>query len=89
MDRNDWNDLRYYDSHMGRYIESDPIGLGGGINTYAYTGSNPISNIDPYGLTWAESLAMGWAWLTGTAPPNTVYGEHLADSQLVRVRPRP
>jgi len=83
------NGFRDYDPQTGKYIESDPIGLGGGINTYAYTGSNPISNIDPYGLTWAESLAMGWAWLTGTAPPNTVYGEHLADSQLVRVRPRP
>jgi RHS repeat-associated protein len=44
------NGLRDYDPTLGRYIESDPIGLGGGINTYAYAGSNPLTNIDFFGL---------------------------------------
>jgi RHS repeat-associated protein len=50
------NGFRDYDPTIGRYVESDPIGLLGGPNSYSYVGGNPIKNTDGLGLCSTDQL---------------------------------
>lgn len=59
------NTFRDYDPLTAKYVQSDPIGLKAGINTYAYVGSNPVGNVDPLGLAkmccrYLDSIAGSW-----------------------------
>lgn len=44
------NRHRYYSPELGRYLNADPIGQAGGINTFSYAESNPATAFDPLGL---------------------------------------
>ena len=41
---------RWYQPSIGRFVQRDPIGIHGGLNTYAYCGGEPVANADPTGL---------------------------------------
>jgi RHS repeat-associated protein len=45
-----YNHHRDYDPTLGRYVQSDLIGLAGGLNTYLYVGADPNRFVDPKGL---------------------------------------
>lgn len=50
-----YNYFRDYEPGTGRYVESDPMGLRGGINTYSYAKAEPLRYGDPRGLLVAPS----------------------------------
>ncbi|MBJ8439766.1 RHS repeat protein [Acinetobacter junii] len=52
-----YNYFRDYDPITGRYVESDPIGLDGGLNTYGYVGGNALHLSDSSGL-FPDSVSM-------------------------------
>lgn len=79
-----YNYYRDYDPSTGRYIQSDPIGLAGGLNSYIYAGDDPILLIDPQGMSYFNPK--GWEHAVyhpstntqagyGQPPPPTCDGE--------------
>ncbi len=48
--KTNYNLFRDYNASLGRYIQSDPIGLSGGLNSYAYAGQNPLIIYEQNGL---------------------------------------
>jgi RHS repeat-associated protein len=66
---NKYNYFRDYDSNIGRYVESDPIGLQAGPNTYLYVQGSPLGLYDKTGLSWdgaSQSARDLVAWIQGS-----------------------
>ncbi|WP_455007746.1 RHS repeat-associated core domain-containing protein, partial [Neisseria sicca] len=59
-----YNFFRYYEPDCGRFINQDPIGLGGGDNLYGST-PNAQGWIDPYGLFWGLVIRIGGIIILG------------------------
>ena len=81
-----YNYFRDYDAEIGRYLESDPIGLNGGMSTFGYVGGNPVRFVDPYGLAGLDWLWEGiWNVTGGWSPDQSTvdFSAGLGDALLL------
>lgn len=68
-----YNTARHYDPYTGRYLQSDPAGMAGGINSYSYANSIPTQNVDPFGL-----VSQNW-FADRPNDPNYSWGEDYSE----------
>jgi len=67
-----YNYFRTYDPSIGRYTQSDPIGLAGGLSRYNYAYDDPVNLSDPYGLYTQDRVIVGDPGANGRCPPGSL-----------------
>ncbi|WP_261311847.1 RHS repeat-associated core domain-containing protein [Stenotrophomonas sp. DR822] len=78
-----YNYQREYDPAVGRYSQSDPIGLDAGISTYSYVESNPNSNLDMLGLDSGQFQFEKYRMKQPEALPATDIGDALVAGRIL------
>ena len=73
---------RYYDAQMGKFISSDPAGISGGLNLYAYCLNQPVSLSDSTGFAPVSEIARKIITGSTACASNTPYKTRLAYEML-------
>ena len=89
MERDDetglsYHNARYYIPWLGRWLNPDPIGIGDGVNVYAYCGNNPVLKIDSTGMGGDDPpLRAATGGSAGSIPVSTQAGQHPATQDKI------